>query len=57
MFWEGDDMSVFKIIFSAALKILQIDLTVFGFTFSLFEVLIFSAIAYLMLYFIFRLFD
>lgn len=50
-------LSIFQTIFNAALKILQIDISVFGYTFNLFEVLVFSVLAYLLLYFIFRIFD
>ncbi len=50
-------MSVFQVIFSAAIKILQTDINVLGFTFSLFEVFIFSSLAYLLLRLIFRIFD
>ena len=50
-------MSVFQVIFGAVMKILQIDINVFGFTFNLFEVFVFSALAYLLLILIFRIFD
>lgn len=50
-------MGDFQVLFNVCLQILKIPITLYGFTISLWEILIFGVVGFFLLYLIYRMFD